>query len=196
MKAMRKYDDSDMKIFGNAADDSVNAEEVRQLMQEMKRQRVNGNSERAKRVGARLAAIVPGGENEDSRSFSAILGETLPAPYVMYQIRVLIIFAAESNLHRLLTTSFLATTAVNALYDTLTENEPRFYDNISDGAAFTFYYLRLRSGGDINRGIGEAFAMLCDRENDESYIKLGSEVYCNICNKLSEFIDEEKFAEE
>lgn len=193
---MRKYDDSDMKIFGGQAEsDAAGAAEVQQLAQEMKRQRLNGNSARAKRVGARLAAIAPGGENEDSRDLSDVLGETLPAPYVMYQIRVLLIFTAESYIHRLLPTSFLATTAINALYDTLIENEPRFYDNISDGAAFTFYYLRLRSGGNIDRGIGESFAMLCDREDDEEFIDLGSNVYRYIRRKMEEFIAEEEFAE-
>lgn len=194
---MRKYDDSDMKIFGEkSAEETASAAEVQQLMQEMKRQRLNGNSDKAKKIGARIATLAPGGENEDSVQLDNALNNYLTAPYVMYQIRVLIIFAAESNLHRLLPSSFLATTAINALYDTIIENEPRFYDNISDGTAFTFYYLRLRSGGDIDRGIGEAFAMLCDKENDEKMISLGSEVYHYICKKMDEFIDEADFAEE
>lgn len=194
---MRKYDDSDMKIFGEqSAEEAASAAEIQQLMQEMKRQRLNGNSDKAKKIGARIASLVPGSDNDDIVELNNVLKDLLTAPYVMYQIRVLIIFTAESNLHRLLPTSFLATTAINALYDTLIEAEPRFYDNISDGTAFTFYYLRLRSGGDIGRGIGEAFAMLCDRENDEKAIALGAEVYHYICKKIDEFIDEADFVEE
>lgn len=194
---MRKYDDSDMKIFGEQpTEDAAGAAEVQQLMQEMKRQRLNGNSDKAKKIGVRIASLKPNGENEDSIQLAAALNGSLIAPYVMYQVRVLIIFTAESNLHRLLPSSFLATTAINALYDTLIETEPRFYDNISDGTAFTFYYLRLRSGGDIGRGIGEAFAMLCDRENDEKMISLGAEVYHYICRKIAEFVDEAEFVEE
>ena len=49
---MNTFDDSDMKIFGVKEEpDSTDGAEVQALAEEMKRQRLNGNSERAKQLG-------------------------------------------------------------------------------------------------------------------------------------------------
>ena len=48
---MNTFDDSDMKIFGVKEEpDSTDGAEVQALAEEMKRQRLNGNSERAKQL--------------------------------------------------------------------------------------------------------------------------------------------------
>ena len=57
---MNTFDDSDMKIFGVKEEpDSTDGAEVQALAEEMKRQRLNGNSERAKQLGIRMAALAP-----------------------------------------------------------------------------------------------------------------------------------------
>ena len=60
------------------------------------------------------------------------------------------------------------------MHDSLRKESPAFYKNISDGAAFTFYYLALKKGGSLESDIGEAFAMLCSvRKDNESFVEAG-----------------------
>lgn len=97
---MNTFDDSDMKIFGVKEEpDSTDGAEVQALAEEMKRQRLNGNSERAKQLGIRMAALAPDSADADSLDLSRLLGDPLPAPDIMCQIRILLIFIAESCLH-------------------------------------------------------------------------------------------------
>lgn len=69
---MNTFDDSDMKIFGVKEEpDSTDGAEVQALAEEMKRQRLNGNSERAKQLGIRMAALAPDSADADSLDFPA-----------------------------------------------------------------------------------------------------------------------------
>ena len=183
---MNTFDDSDMKIFGVKEEpDSTDGAEVQALAEEMKRQRLNGNSERAKQLGIRMAALAPDSADADS----------LPAPDIMCQIRILLIFIAESCLHLYTPTPLLATTAANALYDKLIEDDPGFYDTISNGAAFSFYYLALRHSGKADENIGATFAMLCGAEEDQALTDLGARVYQYVTRKIRGLIGEIQFAE-
>lgn len=193
---MNTFDDSDMKIFGVKEEpDSTDGAEVQALAEEMKRQRLNGNSERAKQLGIRMAALAPDSADADILDLSRLLGDPLPAPDIMCQIRILLIFIAESCLHLYTPTPLLATTAANALYDKLIEDDPGFYDTISNGAAFSFYYLALRHSGKADENIGATFAMLCGAEEDQALADLGARVYQYVTRKIRGLIGEIQFAE-
>ena len=90
----------------------------------------------------------------------------------------------------------LAATAVNALHDALRESAPGFHKNISDGAAFTFYYLAMKKGGNLSKNIGEAFAMLCSVKNKEGYVEAGTTVWNLAANIIQKEIDAVDFVEE
>lgn len=78
---MNTFDDSDMKIFGVKEEpDSTDGAEVQALAEEMKRQRLNGNSERAKQLGIRMAALAPDSADADSLDLSRLLGDPPPCP--------------------------------------------------------------------------------------------------------------------
>lgn len=191
---MNTFDDSDMKIFGVKEEaPPADGADVQALADEMKRQRLNGNSERAKRLGIRLAALAPDSTEEDSLDLTRLLGDPVPSAEIMCQLRVLLIFTAESCLHLYTPTPLLATTAVNALYDRLIEDAPDFYDAISNGAAFSFYYLALRHSGKTDENIGIAFAMLCGAEDDASLAGLGERVYQYVNRKVREIISNMQF---
>ena len=96
---------------------------------------------------------------------------------ILYQIRVLLVFACETLLQIELPTELLSTTAIASMYHAMEEDMPGFYSNISNGAAFTFYYLAIQKGGDISENIGEAFAMLCAVKNKESYVLAGKTIW-------------------
>lgn len=193
---MSPFDDSDMKIFREKEErPTSDGAEVQALAEEMKRQRLNGNSERAKRLGVRLASLAPDSDDVDSLDLPRLLGSPLPSAEIMEQLRILLIFTAEACLHLYTPSPLLATTAVNALYDRLIEEDPGFYDTISNGAAFSFYYVALRHGGKAAENIGDAFAMLCGKEDDRSLIQLGARVYQYVTRKVREMIGETRFAE-
>lgn len=140
--------------------------------------RLNGDLLRAKELGKRLATLTPrlDGENDGvlSVDFKKLLAPKFNSQDILFQIRVLMIFAAESLLQLEITAPQLSTTAINAMHDSLRKESPAFYKNISDGAAFTFYYLALKKGGSLESDIGEAFAMLCSvRKDNESFVEAG-----------------------
>lgn len=168
--------DDDIKIFDPDGEErraeKRTEDDLRRLADEMMAQRRNGNSRRACLLGAALSELAPcDGELEE------LSGKYANDPEILYQIRVLATFTAESGMHTLIANQLLATTAINAFYERLMTRAPEFYNNISDGGAFTFYYLALRKGGDTAARIGETFAMLCDMENNERVKALGTQIY-------------------
>lgn len=98
---------------------------------------------------------------------------------------MLLVFAAETLIQLEIPVSLLSTAAIAAMYEKMERQTPGFYKNISNGAAFTFYYLALQKGGDLGENIGEAFAMLCSVKNKESFVAAGKTVW-NIAVDLIE----------
>lgn len=188
---MSSQDDSDIKIFGKPSHEEE-TDELLALAEQFERQNSNGNLDKSKLLGVRLSDMSPDAVGSDM-DFSALWVGRFLSPSVMYQIRVLILFAAQTTVSRLLDPSMLATSAKNAMYDELAEKSPVFYENISDGAAFTFYYLDAKKGGDVRERIGRRFAMLCGRENDEDFAALGSEIYSAAASKTEKIIAEYEF---
>ena len=168
--------DNDIKIYTKGAD--ISSANLSTVFEAINLHRGNGNLEKAKLLGQRLSTITPESEkNGLSIDFKNILPQRFLSQDIMYQIKVLLIFAAESLLQVEIPVPQLATTAINALYDSLRETSPGFFKNISDGAAFTFYYLAMKKGGNITENIGKAFSMLCSvSKNNDGCIAAGETV--------------------
>lgn len=81
------------------------------------------------------------------------------------------------------------------MYEKIEKMSPGFYDNIANGAAFTFYYLALQKGGNLSENIGDAFAMLCSVKNKESFVKAGSTVWNIAVDLIEKEIEKVKFEE-
>lgn len=177
--------DNDIKIYTKGAD--ISSANLSTVFEAINLHRGNGNLEKAKLLGQRLATITPeSGKNGLAIDFKNILPQRFLSQDIMYQIKVLLIFAAESLLQVEIPVPQLATTAINALYDSLRETSPGFFKNISDGAAFTFYYLAMKKGGNITENIGKAFSMLCSvSKNNDGCIAAGETVW-NIAVDLVE----------
>ncbi len=179
------FDDSDVKIFNDEKKDSF--DEV-SIIAEMTKNRSNGNSQKAKELGKTLAErfvdephLLSDLENE--------VGEIQRDDNTMYQMKVLLTFAAEYSINRLLVSPLLANTAVNALYDTVKKKAFDFYDRLDDAAEYSFYYLAVRKGFDIPQNIGISFAMLCGNENDEYYENLGKRLFEVATYEIEKTID-------
>lgn len=169
------FDDSDIKIFEQKKD-TGSSEDVQRLAELLDRQRQSGNLEKAKVLGETLALLQP----EDYRNVldvDRLVQQHKLDASALYQIRVLIVFCAQMALYRFLPSSILIAQAVTTFYDTLAAREPAFYENISDGTAFSFYQLSVRQNRDVQKKIGSSFAMLCAQEENPLYQELGEAVY-------------------
>lgn len=170
--------ENDVKIYVSKKEMNKNASEFSGNFDAVMRHRANGNIDKARRLGAALATMAP---TSDGDGIFVNLRDHLSPKFfvqdILYQIRVLLVFACETILQIELPSELLSTTAISSMYHAIEESTPGFYSNIANGAAFTFYYLAVQKGGDISENIGEAFAMLCSVKNKESFVLAGKTVW-------------------
>lgn len=170
--------ENDVRIYVSKKEMNKNASDFSGNFDAVMHHRANGNIDKVRKLGATLATIAPTGDGDGI--FVNLKDHLSPKFFVqdiLYQIRVLLVFACETLLQIELPTELLATTAIASMYDAMKKDMPGFYNNISNGAAFTFYYLAIQKGGDISENIGEAFAMLCSVKNKESFVLAGKTVW-------------------
>ena len=186
-------DDSDIKIFGKSLVDDKN--EAALLLEQVNRQRANGNTEKARKLGVHLAEIFLNDEEINSHIASAV-GKIPSTEYVMEQVRILIVFSAQWCLSHRLPAALLSNTAVNSFYDKISQTKD-VYDDLSDGPEFSFYSLAVRQAETSAQAIGETFKKLCDRDNDESndedYVELGKRIYTKTVEEVVAIIDKFNF---
>ncbi len=73
--------------------------------------------------------------------------------------------------------------------DSIRQKSAVIYKNSSDTGAFTFYYLAFRRGSEVERRVGQTFAMLCSHDGDPIYQELGEALYCwffSLVRRMSE----------
>ncbi len=170
-------EENDVKIY--VSKKSVNApnSEAMSALDNILVHRANGNLDKAKKLGELLGTIAPTGEEGLVVNLRDHLAQKYFAQDILYQIKVLLVFACETLLQIEIPVPTITTTAIAAMHSEMEKNSPAFYKNISNGAAYTFYYLAVQKGGDISKNIGEAFAMLCSVQNKEGFIEAGKTVW-------------------
>ncbi len=192
--------ENDVRIYVSKKEMNKIAGEFAGNFDAVMRQRANGNIDKARKLGASLATIAPTGEGDGIFvNLRDHLSQKFFVQDILYQIRVLLVFACETLLQMELPTELLSTTAIASMYDAMEKDMPGFYSNIANGAAFTFYYLAIQKGGDISENIGEAFAMLCSVKNKDSYVLAGKTIWniaVDIIGKEIEKADIKQSAEE
>lgn len=186
--------ENDVKIYVSKKELSKNCE-IAAVVNDVRIHRANGNIEKARRLGEELATITPTGEGEININLREHLAPKFFAPDILYQIKVLLVFACETLIQLEIPVSILSTAAVTAMYEKMEKQTPGFYKNISNGAAFTFYYLALQKGGDLALNMGEAFAMLCSVKNKESFVKAGETVWKIAVDLIEKEIEKVNFEE-
>ena len=188
---MPPQEDSDIKIFGKPTE-PPDENDLLETAAFLNRQRANGNITKAKTLGEELAMFNP--DKDSSIALTAPAGnDALLNPVVRNQVRALVVFIAQTALHKRLKFQLLSSCAVNAMYDKIIETAPDFYNGICDGAAFTFYSLSLKDT-DVVSSIGEQFAMLSGMEGDTACIAFGSTVYEEATKAVHQAIDKYQFA--
>ena len=188
---MPRQDDSDIKIFGQSTE-PPDENDLLETAAFLNRQRANGNITKAKTLGEELAMFNP--DKDSNIALTAPAGNDAPLnPVVLNQVRALVVFIAQTALHKRLNLQLLSSCAVNAMYDKIIETAPDFYTGISDGAAFTFYSLALKDSNEAV-GIGERFAMLAGMEGNAACIAFGSRVYEETSKTIDQIINKYQFA--
>ncbi len=177
-------DDNDIKIFKGkikeSTDDSI------ALIEEMNLQRSNGNTQKAKELGKNLAERFLD-TDELKSALEKEVGSLNYSTDVMYQIKILVFFTAEYCINRLLSNTLLKSTAINTIYDKIVKEAGDFYKEFSDGVEYSFYYLAVKKEDTIS-AVGKAFAMLCQKEKDEAFRKLGRDIFVVVVNEVDSVI--------
>lgn len=97
---------------------------------------------------------------------------------MVVQRRMLLSFTATVGFERYCSDDADAGIAQKAFIDYLKENNPQILKTSTDTGAFSFYYLAYRRGSEVERRIGQTFAMLCSHDGDNVYQELGEALYC------------------
>jgi len=188
-------DDSDIKIFGKSQVDDKN--EAALLLEQVNRQRANGNTEKARKLGVYLAEIFLNDE-EINKHIASAVGRVPHTKESMDQVRILIVFSAQWCLSHRLPAALLSNTAVNSFYDKISETRD-VYNDLSDGPEFSFYSLAVRECETSAQAVGETFKKLCDHDddesNDEDYVELGKRIYNKTVEEVVNIIDKFEFVQ-
>ena len=167
---MSAGNDEDIKIYNK--DSFYEVSEFERLIKSIDFNCSNGNKEKAEKLGAYLAQLKPTDNELDIDIPARLLTSS-----VLYQARVLITFLCGRVAKENISNSILSDTVRSSMYEFLKENEEGYYNNIADGAAFSFYRLALKKYGDRVKSIGSEFAKLCGNQKDAELAALGETVY-------------------
>lgn len=159
--------DNDIKIYGkkpfDSAEKSPPAGEENSISKERR--------DAAKKVGAAVAEQflkdANNLEDEENLDYNLLL-----------QRRLLLSFSATAGFEQYMGNDTLVGIAQKSFLDTIRKQSEEIYKTSSDMGAFSFYYLALRRGSDIERRIGQTFAMLCSHDGDPIFQELGEALYC------------------
>lgn len=97
---------------------------------------------------------------------------------MLIQRRMLLSFTATVGFEQLCRSDTMSGFAQKSFIDTIKQTDPELYNTAADTGAFSFYYLAFRRGGEIDRRIGQTFAMLCSHDGDPIFQELGEALYC------------------
>lgn len=97
---------------------------------------------------------------------------------MMLQRRLLLSFTATVGFEQYCQNEALAGIAQKSFLDTVKKADSHLYTSSSDTGAFSFYYLAYRRGNEIERRMGQTFAMLCSHDGDPIFQELGEALYC------------------
>lgn len=163
------YSDNDIKIAG----DKPSLDVIKNAKKENENEILSAKAvESAKKWGKAVAEKFIKDVTESE------IGERESNLEMLSHRRILLSFAASLGFETFSTDDTLCGLAQKSFLDTLKKNDPEYNTTAEDNGAFSFYYLAYRRGGDVERRIGQTFAMLCSHDGDPIYQELGEALYC------------------
>ena len=173
--------DDDIKIAGNKPSQEIKARRTQTSQDEF----VNSaDSAAAKSLGE----IVAEKFCADNDEFS-IANDEFDSQMAM-QRRLLLSFTASISFERFCKSESVAGIAQKSFIDSIKRISGSLYDSSSDTGAFSFYYLAVRRGSEIERRVGQTFAMLCSHDGDPVYQELGEALYCWFSSTIEKAVNE------
>ncbi len=178
-----RNDDSDMKIMGDDFAPPEEKDDSQETAELLEKEKANGNLNRARQFGALMAEEV-----------LAVEGAS-PAqdPALLTQRRILLAFAVEVGFESAFPNSLLTETAQSVFYETLQKDAPEFYETLQGSGAFSFYFLCVREGRQVEEKVGETFASLCGKPKEESLVREGSALYRRFIAEVQQSIEDMGF---
>ena len=167
------YSDNDIKIAGDkpSVDIKKNRESVSAAAKEHKSEDVKNAKELGKIIAEKFIKDARDAELSDD---SADLSDF----EMIIQRRLLLSFTATVGFEEYCGDDALAGVAQKSFIDTVKKTDKELYKSSSDTGAFSFYYVAYRRGSEIERRMGQTFAMLCAHDGDPVYQELGEALYC------------------
>lgn len=170
------HEDLDIKIFSPIKTGEMEDPVV--IVDEMKRQVLSGNLQKAKELGKRIADFFPvAAEKEELWNMAKCCNVQELDRNIKDQAIILSVFAAEYFLNQYLTDAILSTSALTVLYDTLTADLPELYNHLLSSTAFSFYYMNVDRNDANPEIIGQTFAMLCGNKSSRELCCYGEAVF-------------------
>jgi len=177
------FEDSDIKIAGDKPSKDIKKNAKQNESDIISKE----DTKRAKALGESVALRFI----NDANHFS--VGEDLNDCNMIIQRRLLLSFATTVGFEQYCPNDTVCGIAQKSFLDTLKKNNSELYDTSSDTGAFSFYYLAFRRGGDVDRRIGQTFAMLCAHDGDPVYQELGEALYCWFLSVVRRAVNEQDF---
>ena len=164
-------EDSDMKIAGSHPSASVlQNDKSGNDGNEVTKTQINA----AKQLGKRVAAWFI---DDAHKSESNCLNDEGNGEMLL-QRRLLLSFTATVGFERFVANDALVGVAQKSFLDAVNAADAEVFRTASDTGAFSFYYLAFRRKTDLERRIGQTFAMLCSHDGDPIFQELGEALYC------------------
>lgn len=164
-------EDKDMKIVGDMPL-SVHQSADEADAEEFAREKESGILDRAKQLGYLMVE-----EFQKAGGQFSFGAEGEEDSLLALQRQVLLAFVATVGVEKYCVSLLAAQAAHQSFLNRLKQAAPALYEELG-GGAFSFYYLAYRRGGEVERRMGQTFAMLCARDGDPVYQELGEALYC------------------
>lgn len=163
------YSDNDIKIAGDKPSLEINKRrEEKTPAKELSRKELGNARELGRRIALKfIKDAEESAPSDESADYDMVL-----------QRRLLLSFTATVGFEQYCSDDALCGVAQKSFIDTLKKHSAELYKSSSDTGAFSFYYLAYRRGSEIDRRIGQTFAMLCSHDGDPVYQELGEALYC------------------
>lgn len=182
--------DFDMKIYGAQSGAQKEDTTLFSDESEYKKEKSNGNLTRAANLGYRVAEEFVKVCRRDELTLNEGDNEQIALQRIL-----LLSFTVMAGFEKFCPNMTLANSARSAFFDKLALIDKELFEKSSDTGAFSFYYLSFRRGNDVERRIGQTFAMLCLHDGDPIYQELGEALYCWFFSTLDNMVKNAGFVE-
>ena len=173
-------DDLDVKIAGDKPSEDIKRNKNTTVQNSsVSPAQIKGAKAVGKKVAESFISDAETEVDEEFRDYDMIL-----------QRRLLLSFTATASFEQYISDDTLVGVAQKSFLDTLNKHSSELYKTSSDTGAFSFYYLAFRRGSEVDRRIGQTFAMLCSHDGDPIFQELGEALYCWFSSVVRQAISE------